>query len=1540
MESNDPSLQLHRLIGKGGFGSVYYGTWNTRRCAVKKLTLTQSDYESRFKNEISILQNLHSRYVIQFYGAPFHNGTLCIAMDYAEGGSLAEAIHRGMIDDWATKRQVADEVARGLAYIHSQGVLHRDLKSSNVLLTKHMEAKLCDFGLAQIKALSSRSSAYDVNGTLRWMAPELFSPKPKYSTKSDIYALGVTLWEMAANSTKPFAHQNNNAALAMLITKGARDEIPDNVPSFYRSWIERCWDHDPAKRPEAHEIAYKIAPESEILSLSLSTSTIDYTSAIAVTRAGSLYSVEGKQYAGRSISATPAMRPPDSIYDIDRAGVIGARRPKTQMEDDSSQEAPLATHAKARVPMSFTLGDKVGSGAHGTVFRAQWGNIQCAAKSFNLEGTRHGKSLIQRELETIERLRHPNVIQFYKIIRHEGKSYLLMELAANGSLEDFINKKQLKWTDKTRIAHEIARGLEYIHSKGILHRDLKSADVLLDQHLVAKLCDFGAPENRAQALTHSVSRSAAAVVNTVRWMAPELFEKNPRYSTKSDMYAFGMVMWAMAADCTRPFRDTQTEKQVIDLVTEGKREILPDDTPSKFRACVRRCWKHDPARRPEAHDVILSVLSEESMESIKPLSVISISLDFDQLPPTEDFNAPHTTAGASHNVGEDESDLRSLMEESPAKVLLTHASCLFTPIEAEALTFHPTSFRSQPFKLSARIGINTYGSVYSARWQGGIYAAKIFTFAPIDLQEASVREEIDAIQRLRHRHIIPFRGAYFSNSHLLLFMDFVSKGSLAALISRTGGWLDWPTKMRLADEISQGLIFLHENGVLHRRLKSANVLLSTSMDVKLSDYGLTKIHELGLVKMRGHSNGHVRWCAPELLSIQPEYSTKSDMYAFGMVMWEMAANSTLPFPNWEGDEKVMEYVLTGGREVLPTGTPLDFETWINRCWSHNPAERPEAADVRFASGKQRISNTGFSEISDSSFQKNSVPEIHSWRTDGRGTLQDNTHASDKYYHEMTAIAPVIEKVDLSALQVRAASGNIDAQLKLAAKYETGDGVAQSREQALTLYRKAAAVGNAQALYRLGSLYFSDHSNSQSNALAASWYRRAAEQGHADAQVNLAMMFLHGLGVERSEDMAAVMYRKAATQGLANAQFSLGWMYATGKGVEQNYSQAATWYQMAAEQGHADAQANLAVLYCNGQGVLESKAEATEWFRKAAIQGHPKAQFSLGWMYFSDRSVEPNYLQATVWYRKAAQQGHADAQFSLGWMYSKGLGVEQSDDEAVTWFRLAAMQGHSDAQLNFGMMYANGRGVKEDHDEAFEWYRKAANQGNAEAQFCLGQMYEGEELHSEAATWYRMAAEQEHPNAQFSLGRMYVRGLGVGLDHSLGAKWYLKASEQGHASAQLSLGWMYANGIGVSRNDAEAVSWYRKASDQGNPNAQFSLGWMYAYGRGVNRDSAEAVSWYRKASEHGHAEAQFKLGEMYAKGRGVKRDDVEAISWYDKASEQGHLRAQIALEEMYDKGQGIKRADVESSKWFSKAAKNMRSKARRGLGLKKDVKKSS
>eukprot|EP00257_Ricinus_communis_P017086 XP_015575438.1 probable serine/threonine-protein kinase PBL7 [Ricinus communis] len=195
------------VVGHGGFGSVYRGVLNDgRKVAVKLMDQGGKQGEEEFKVEVELLSHLRSPYLLALIGFCSDSNHKLLVYDFMENGGLQEHLyptsgHRAMHLrlDWETRLRIALEAAKGLEYLHehvSPPVIHRDFKSSNILLDKYFHAKVSDFGLAKLgpdKAGGHVSTR--VLGTQGYVAPE-YALTGHLTTKSDVYSYGVVLLEL------------------------------------------------------------------------------------------------------------------------------------------------------------------------------------------------------------------------------------------------------------------------------------------------------------------------------------------------------------------------------------------------------------------------------------------------------------------------------------------------------------------------------------------------------------------------------------------------------------------------------------------------------------------------------------------------------------------------------------------------------------------------------------------------------------------------------------------------------------------------------------------------------------------------------------------------------------------------------------------------------------------------------------------------------------------------------------------------------------------------------------------------------------------------------------------------------------------------------------------------------------------------------------------------------------------------------------------------------------------------------------------------
>ncbi|KAL3642663.1 copper transport protein ctr1 [Castilleja foliolosa] len=238
-------LVLKERIGAGSFGTVHRAEWNGCDVAVKIL-MEQDFHAERFKEflrEVAIMKRLRHPNIVLFMGAVTEPPNLSIVTEYLSRGSLYRLLHKPGAKEALDERRrlsMAYDVAKGMNYLHKRKppIVHRDLKSPNLLVDRKYTVKVCDFGLSRLKAntfLSSKSAA----GTPEWMAPEVLRDEPS-NEKSDLYSFGVILWELATLQ-QPWGNLNPAQVVAAVGFKGKRLEIPRDVNPQLAAIIESCW---------------------------------------------------------------------------------------------------------------------------------------------------------------------------------------------------------------------------------------------------------------------------------------------------------------------------------------------------------------------------------------------------------------------------------------------------------------------------------------------------------------------------------------------------------------------------------------------------------------------------------------------------------------------------------------------------------------------------------------------------------------------------------------------------------------------------------------------------------------------------------------------------------------------------------------------------------------------------------------------------------------------------------------------------------------------------------------------------------------------------------------------------------------------------------------------------------------------------------------------------------------------------------------------------------------------------------------------------
>ncbi|KAG8656200.1 hypothetical protein MANES_04G105400v8 [Manihot esculenta] len=279
LEAATNNFQESNLLGEGGHGRVYKARVSEKLlAAVKKLEGVGRDVQREFENEMKWLTKIQHQNIISLLGYCIHDESKFLVYEIMQNGSLESQLHgptHGSALTWHLRMKIAVDVARGLQYLHEHcnpPVVHRDIKSSNILLDSNFNAKLSDFGLAVTSGIKAKN--IKLSGTLGYVAPE-YLLQGKLTDKSDVYAFGVVLLELLIGR-KPVEMISEEQCLSLVTWAMPqltdRSKLPNIVDPIIKDTMDirhlyqvaavavLCVQQEPSYRPLITDVLHSLIP--------------------------------------------------------------------------------------------------------------------------------------------------------------------------------------------------------------------------------------------------------------------------------------------------------------------------------------------------------------------------------------------------------------------------------------------------------------------------------------------------------------------------------------------------------------------------------------------------------------------------------------------------------------------------------------------------------------------------------------------------------------------------------------------------------------------------------------------------------------------------------------------------------------------------------------------------------------------------------------------------------------------------------------------------------------------------------------------------------------------------------------------------------------------------------------------------------------------------------------------------------------------------------------------------------------------------------
>ena len=873
IKEDEIDLQVCTSVELNGNVEMWNGFSGTQQVRAKKLTGLTSPREL-IVEEVEVLKRLNQSNILHFHGVVFGSVSLSIVTEHLGGKTLLEYFKGGGVCQYAINISIIRQVLNGMNHLQQKNVAHLDLGARSVLMLEvpSVQCKIIYFHMSKRIDVDKTAPATE-SVAIRWSAPEVFSESSVHKN-SDVWSFGIFMHEIFSSCREPFENMNDSE-VTVQIKAGFQMGCPTGCPSQIHTVMTECWSINPDARPSFESLQ----PRMRHLAATLS--------------------VDGRPIPAPRKNKAPTVKPIPKPRRVIPQAYDTVPPPPLKTPSDVARTKP------AVVPLLPPVMPPQPKKAQNSEYEIKRREVKLLSKLMNnvdeeiWEGMWKGnvkvmvtvcqQADIDEQIDILRRLQHDNIIKFLGVSTIGSPVYILSESIKAGNLLSHLRSDSNDLGDEKllQMALEVAKGMAYLHSHFVIHRDIRAGTILLTENNICKI-GFMKRVKKVDEDTHTFTSTGEQMA--VKWAAPEVLLEDT-YSTRSDVWSFGILLYEIATHGALPYRGMRNA-EAFTKVVEGYRMPCPEGCSTDLYEIMLKCWNAKPDSRPSS--IIIPQM------------------------------------------------LRDLSEPDEAEYFDEEEDCYVHAFDDVLLLSEKEwDIDLSDLKFSQRLQQGESSDI----WQGVYKETTPVVIKCFDNNSMSddLNDRIEAMKQLSHPNILELHSICTTEKVTYIVTEFMQHGTLLTYLHSHSDTLQMSGFINLAFQCSKGMAYLQDENIIHGNLSATKVLVGVESEKVICKITGVYGSEEDPYSIKFKVCIPPKRMAPET-AINNIFQPQTDIWSFGILLYEIMTSGQEPYLGMS-DEEVLDSIARGYRMPCPPNCSNEVYSIMMECWNEDPSKRPPFEDI-------------------------------------------------------------------------------------------------------------------------------------------------------------------------------------------------------------------------------------------------------------------------------------------------------------------------------------------------------------------------------------------------------------------------------------------------------------------------------------------------------------------------------------------------------------------------------------------------------------------